>query len=293
MTTAAELFYASINSEADLSRLKNDATPETLHLEFKRKGNSRNGVPDDEDKKKFSKTLSAFANSDGGVLLWGIGTQKQKGRDVACRLEPITDVTEFRSRLGQYLKDAAQPYVDGVLLDILDSTSTSGAGYLKCLVPASTKTPHRAMGDREYYKRSAEGCYRLEHFDLEDMFGRRQRPYLELFVDLGSSVDGYEQFTFSMENQGRALAHHVGLIASSEQIDVVHAGGGFIQFPDPSPGLTTFGWTAELTMIHPIPLRMVFGKPVLLKRRAPGPITLKATWYCEHMSYRERVFTFN
>lgn len=88
------------------------------------------------------------------------------------------------------------------------------------------------MFTREYYKRSEDGCYRLEHFDLEDMFGRRQRPLLELFVESG------------------------------------------------------------LFVIHPIPVRVMTGDPLLFKRRAPGPITLKTTWYCDHMRYRERVFTF-
>ena len=31
-----------------------------------------------------------------------------------------------------------------------------------------------------YYKRSGDSFYRMEHYDLEDMFGRRRKPKLEL-----------------------------------------------------------------------------------------------------------------
>jgi hypothetical protein len=126
------------------------------------------------------------------------------------------------------------------------------------------------------------------------MFGRRQRPFLELFVDCTVGPSDLEQLVFSMENQGRALARHVGWIASSSQMDVVRGTGGvgFNVLPEPVPGMTTFAWSIGLFVVHPIPVRVILDEPVLFKRRAPGPVELKVTWYCEHMRYRERVFTF-
>jgi len=53
------------------------------------------------------------------------------------------------------------------------------------------------LADREYFKRSTEGFYRLEHFDLEDLFGRRPKPALRFSHRLlrsggGSSSAGRE-----------------------------------------------------------------------------------------------------
>jgi hypothetical protein len=295
VSSTAQMLFDSLNTKAQLQALVDGCTPETLYSEFKRKSDERDGTLNETDKRNFSKSLSAFANSDGGVLVWGIGSAKRDGRDVACDLRPIVDVVEFRSRLGQYLKDAVQPYVDGVRLEVIEGP-TAGVGYLKCLIPVSEKTPHRAMCDRECYKRSAESSYRLEHFDLEDMFGRRQRPYLELFVDRGDAdANGFERLTFSMENQGRALARHIGFRASSSQIDVVHTGQlGFEIIPNAEPGVTTFACDAPWgSILHPIPVREIIGVPVLFKRRAGGSVMLKVTWYCEHMRSRQREFSFD
>jgi hypothetical protein len=36
------------------------------------------------------------------------------------------------------------------------------------------------LGEDRYYKRSGDTFYKMEHFDLEDMFGRRKKPMLAL-----------------------------------------------------------------------------------------------------------------
>jgi hypothetical protein len=46
------------------------------------------------------------------------------------------------------------------------------------------------FGQDRYYKRSGDTFRRMEHFDLEDMFGRRPRPKLELQIDTRPAPDG-------------------------------------------------------------------------------------------------------
>ena len=50
-------------------------TAEDLFLEFKT-ANYPNGV--EFDKKNFSKCLSGFSNSSGGILIWGISAKEKK-----------------------------------------------------------------------------------------------------------------------------------------------------------------------------------------------------------------------
>jgi hypothetical protein len=187
---SAELvsFYEGLRTEADLGQLCSNHEPETIHLEFKKKKFGNTPELDAGDTRSFSKSLSGFANSDGGVLLWGVGTGKH---DHAESLHPIANCVEFAGRLKKSLLNAVQPFVDDVRIEPI--TRPDGSGFVKCLIPASDKTPHRAMmADREYFKRSTEGFYRLEHFDLEDMFGRRPIPRLELLLPIvpTSSITG-------------------------------------------------------------------------------------------------------
>lgn len=70
------------------------------------------------------------------------------------------------------------------------------------------------LWDREYFKRSTEGFYRLEHFDLEDIFGRRPIPRLDLAWQIikGRQIgsrDGNKQdvdIQLSLVNFGRGSA---------------------------------------------------------------------------------------
>ena len=79
--------HQSIVTEDYLKRLL--GTREDLHLEFKEKADRRTPELDKNDAANFSKALSGFANSDGGVLLWGVSTDDD-GR--ANGLHPISDV---------------------------------------------------------------------------------------------------------------------------------------------------------------------------------------------------------
>lgn len=288
MTTAAESLYATLRSEGDLQKLKEEGQRETLHLEFKQKHDTRDGNLHDDDKKNFSAALSAFANSDGGVLVWGVETRHDSsGHDVVRALKPITDIGDFRSKLGQYLKDAVQPFVEGVVVEEIPG-STSNTGYLRCLIPSSEATPHRSEWDHEYYKRTAEGVkYRLEHFDLEDMFGRRSRPNLELEVQCRPINNEEEDLLFSMENKGRAIAKNIGFIALSPDIEKVITAPPFRNLSAQNPH-TTFSWSNQGVLIHPIPFNTFLGAVVIQRRDRRRPLILTLTWYCENMRFRQR-----
>jgi len=179
MSTNARIIYDGINTKLDLDKFVETNTKENLFLEFKKKENNNNPDLGEPDKKNFSEALSQFANSDGGVLVFGVETQKPN--DHAKKLFPVQNPEEFLSRLLKFLPEAVQPSVDGVEGKVVRHDNNSG--YVIFIIPVSFRTPHRAMvKSREYYKRGQSGKYRLEHFDLEDMFGRRQKPYISLEV---------------------------------------------------------------------------------------------------------------
>lgn len=214
MADALSELFTSLATEADIQRLIDDKTFEGLHFEFKRKRDRTKPDLEPEDSWEFSRALSGFANSDGGILLWGVGSSNENGLDYASSREPVRDHTIFVARLRKALLEAVVPMVDGVEIDPVPGADTR-FGYAKVLVPRSELTPHRGMlANREYYKRSPEGFHRLEHFDLEDMFGRRPLPRLSLgwrIIAGGSSGGGgQEQFrgfvVLTITNGGRGSA---------------------------------------------------------------------------------------
>lgn len=150
---------------------------EDLHLDFK---TLRNSSFDRDDRRNLATAMSGFANSDGGVIVWGVDARKSEdGIDCAEAERLIPSVHMTLSRLQTLTGEAASPVPDGVEHRV--APAEGEADFIVSLVPPSDAGPHMAkLGEDRYYKRSGDSFRRMEHFDLEDMFGRRKRPVLEL-----------------------------------------------------------------------------------------------------------------
>lgn len=176
---------------------------ENLTLDFKRV--NRSDLSQSDDKKNLAKALSGFANSSGGLIIWGIDARKNAdGVDCASGSIPIDNLPLFVSRLNELTGSATSPIVDRVEHKAI--LTEGDKGYAVTFVPESLSPPHMAkFSEDRYFKRSGDSFYRLEHFDLEDMFGRRQKPLLTVEADL--SRDSRRTLVhLSLVNSGRGIA---------------------------------------------------------------------------------------
>ena len=189
-----------------------DAQEEHLSLEFKSVAGS--DLQSGTDKKNLAQALSGFANSAGGVVIWGIRTRRNAtGLDVATELTPISAVSRFASKLDELTPCYVMPSVEGVVHRKFCRPDDSG--FAASFIPESDRGPHMALaGHHRYFKRAGNRSYPMEHFDISDMFGRRQRPALQLgySLQLGGSSGGPQgstkeiRITFSVVNAGRTSA---------------------------------------------------------------------------------------
>ena len=195
-----------IYDNIDLAKIEEyleEQKEESLHLDFKRL--NRSNLHRD-DKKNLAKAISGYANSDGGIIVWGVDARKPEGSDVdcACELFPIDGVRVALNRLNEQTGTCVSPIVDGVLhQEIIQDGDT---GFIKTFVPASDSGPHMS-NRREYYfyKRSGDSFQRMEHFEIADMFGRRRRP--ELKMTIRKNEDNRRVgFIVGLENTGRGSA---------------------------------------------------------------------------------------
>lgn len=176
---------------------------ENLFLDFKRVNNPN--LTHSDDKKNLAKALSGFSNSSGGLIVWGVDARKNaQGIDCACELKLIPTVKSFLSRLNELTGMAVSPLVDGVQHRVIEAENDEG--FVVTYIPESSSGPHMAkLAEDRYYKRSGDSFYRLEHFDLEDMFGRRPRPNLEFNTQIRGHGLGV-QMIISITNVGRGSA---------------------------------------------------------------------------------------
>ncbi len=182
-----------------------DKREEDLQLEFKTVSSS--GMGNRDDRKNFAKALSGFSNSSGGLIVWGINACKNERKvDCACEVKPIEDISLLYAKLNEFTGQFVSPIVDGVRHKKIKAAGTGG--YAVTLIPESYASPHMAKGGEDrYYKRSGDSFYRMEHFDIEDMFGRRKKP--ELILQAWCERRGGQvNVVLGLKNLGRGTAKY-------------------------------------------------------------------------------------
>lgn len=165
----------------EIDRFLTDLQEENTELEFKTVNHpDYNDDNRQYDKTNISEVLSGFANSNGGIVIWGIKAKTNAaGQDVAKEKKPIKQLTKFLNLLNRLESQAVTPPITSVehkKIEVSDDI-----GFIKTYIPKSDTAPHMAnFSGKHYYKRSGDSFYQCEHYDIVDMFSRKKSPILKV-----------------------------------------------------------------------------------------------------------------
>jgi hypothetical protein len=290
--------------ESGIKQLVAARTVETVILDFKAKKTSAHGRFEREDRGILGELLSGFANSQGGLAVWGVVARKgPDGIDCAQSLISIAEIERFRSEAETLCGQLLIPRHDGVTLDIINSQDCPGAGYLLVNVERSERRPHRceAKGDKQYYKRAGDSFFAMEHYDIEDAFQRASTPSLDLVVRPNVALperNGTDETirvhcTVHLMNSGDITCRFPYVTISKDRTVSVQPKGGLPQAPG-VPELQTFAGGAD-NVIHPGQTLLV---AELVSVLVPGfhyqnPLSIKAQIYYGGMGTRRKVYNFH
>jgi hypothetical protein len=194
----------------DIDRFVKEGREEDLHLDFKTVSDP--GLKKRDDRKNFAIAMSGFANSDGGLIVWGVEARvDSEGVDCACGKSEIPDLSRFVSKLNEYGGSAVSPVVVGVEHKVFPLPGSDNKGFAATFVPASDSGPHMAkLGEDRYYRRSGASFKCMEQFEIADMFGRRPKPSLRLayHAERPRLLGTKEKYLvkLNIENRGRGSA---------------------------------------------------------------------------------------
>lgn len=247
-------------TKTDLEGFINRKIEESLNLEYK-DIKAYNNVND------LSKVISAFANSDGGLLILGI-TEERVDDNVRLPKE-ITwgEPTLSKESLESRLISRIRPPIER--LRIVSIRDEKNRVVFLIDVPQSDNPPHMAA-DRRYYKRWNFQVLPMEHFEVADLFGKRRRPRLTLLPQLEhvqKTEDNSYAFDlrFFVKNKGKASAKHVIFSASIFNADII--GSHKFDRLDEIRGCHSIQFYPSWSVIHP-DISMNFGA-VTLKLKDP------------------------
>lgn len=175
---ATELFQRLEEAGVEMLRtLYEDQKNEELFLDYKRIATQPGAKGlHSSDRGNLKKALSGFANADGGVIIWGLGTSKAMGPDRLEEPTPYADATGFAGLVDDAVSGCTTPPVPGVR-SIAVLVGAGPEGYVATLIPASPHVPHQTADDqRAYYMRAGSSFAHVPHSVLAALFGRPPRP---------------------------------------------------------------------------------------------------------------------
>jgi predicted HTH transcriptional regulator len=148
---------------ADIAELLTSRPREDRMIEYKRELSIDRG----DDVKEFLADVSAFANTGGGTILFGI--DEKNGEPIGSPGIPIEDADKLVRRVESLIGDNLDPVLRGIHLDVI--TMEDGKQLLALRVPQSPAAPHMIKkGSPKFYSRGAAGKMPMDTYDLRSAF---------------------------------------------------------------------------------------------------------------------------
>ncbi len=206
--------------EQAIDRMVSERTAESLVLDFKCL--ERDAAPLDlGGRKTLAEVISGFANSGGGVIVWGVYAHRPSPEepDEAQTVKPISQLRRLRSDLNEFTPQCVSPPVVGVEHEIIIKAGENDIGYAVSYIPKSHML-HMAIAKKSeqycYFIRSGASFIRMESFMVADRLSRRPAPQIGIDVRV-DIVDGFppgvKQYalTIGIENTGIGIATYPAL----------------------------------------------------------------------------------
>lgn len=188
-----------IKSEKDLRELIDNKIEESTTLEYKSLESLTNN-------KEIAKDVSAMANSEGGIIIYGIG-EDDKG--FPERIEWSSD-KGLKDKIDSVLCSQINRKIEGCEIREVQSDENNENFVIVVSVPRSDLAPHQSNKSAEvrtYYRRSNSRIREMEHGEIEDLFFARKRPKLE--IELRRNPTKIPAYDIVIHNKGKVLAEKI------------------------------------------------------------------------------------
>lgn len=171
-------------TEAALLALVANQVEENLHLDYKGADSIQKT---DGKKKEISKDVSAFANSDGGTIIYGIREFDDALRKhLPEKIDPIDRIIISKEWIEQVINSNIQPKIPSLLITPIQITSSVNHVAYVVTIPKSN-TAHQAS-DKKYYKRYNFESVPMEDYEIKDIINRQTNPVLHLLLSPESTT---------------------------------------------------------------------------------------------------------
>jgi len=191
-----------------VERMIADGVEESLHLDYKGAGSL---AKISQKRDEIVKDVTAFANSDGGVIIYGVSEYSDAARKhLPASIEPISRAEFSREWLEQVISNAA-PRIHGLLIHPIPLPNDE----TKCLyvveIPKG-ETAHQAK-DCKYYRRYNFEAVAMRDHEVRDVMNRIKVPRIDVEAFLAIRNRREESnLIFKLTNVSNRIALHYAIV---------------------------------------------------------------------------------
>lgn len=170
-----------VTTIADVSALITNGVDESTTLEYK----SEIDISNDSWKKEMAKDVSAMANANGGIIIYGVKEfDDPEKRFLPEKITPIDASRVSKETVIQVINSNVSPKI--LNLDItcfvVDVARPNEVVYV-LRVPQSS-TAHQNLKTKQYHKRYGTTVGAMEDYEIRDIMNRRLHPDITLDFEI-------------------------------------------------------------------------------------------------------------
>lgn len=208
MDSAADSLFASLTTYQAVQDLIDSGEVEGQILERKAPQGPRIGR---DLRAKLAGAASGFANTGGGVILWGVSTVRHASSelDVLTQIEPIGNVRKFAQQIDQSLAASTVPRLRLTPTRVLTERSGDTKGIGVTLISETPGDPVQSSADQLFHIRTGAEFNVMPYEIIQRMFAGAAGPILRpVFVAgiVNRREPGIWEIPIIVENQSSAAA---------------------------------------------------------------------------------------
>lgn len=176
----AFLFSGNKISQSDIEQLIHNRIERSIKLEFK-SGNELS-LTNQHKINKFAVTVSAFANTIGGILIYGIDAKYNKAHSFS--FINSNEITE--KGLYSILNNKIQKPINGLFITPIHFDNDISKTVYVISIPQSSDSPHITF-DNRYYKRHKFTNAIMEEHEIRMLYNKSGKSDIEFFALLNTN----------------------------------------------------------------------------------------------------------
>lgn len=211
---------------SDLESLISDSIEESLHLDYK---SSKSLDKADSKKKEISKDVAAFANSDGGIIIYGIDEENHVPKGFS-----YVDGTVFTKEwLENVIDGNIQQKIHGIKIHVIRKDKDLKRSVYLIKIPVSTDAPHMSS-DKKYYRRYNFKSVPMEEYEVRLLYRRDANSEIDFEAvwtrDLGREEDDRgimvvrKEFSVHVRNISKVMEKNCKVEATLLNVDGLGVG---------------------------------------------------------------------